>query len=214
MKQHFLKTERTAAYYTEGNFDTARDIWIVFHGYAQKADDFIQPFRVLDLQANGIIAPEGLSRFYAHGHDGEVACSWMTKRYRLTEIEDQIKFLNKLYAAIDTNEKNVHILGFSQGVATVMRWLHYSRPRVDSIILWAGWPPEDLSYIEASDYWQQSQNYYIYGEQDEFVTDERIAAFNQRDDLKVLRLKQLQFDGNHRLSRKVINRLAHDFKSL
>lgn len=208
MEEHSLSTSRTAYYYTEGNITDPAHLWIVFHGYAQVADDFIRPFRVLDLEDNGIVAPEGLSRFYKEGVSGKVVSSWMTKRFRLSEIEDQFSFLDKLYAQYKKKNVRLHLLGFSQGVATMMRWVAHRKPSIESMIIWAGWPPEDIDYVGLATYWGTLNNYYVYGRQDQYLTAELIETFNARKDLQLLDLEHLVFDGNHRISRKTLQHLA------
>lgn len=73
------------------------------------------------------MAPEALNRFYLEGFAGRVGATWMTKEERLQEIDDYVNYLNQLYKTIlantDTSEITVNILGFSQGVATVCRWI-------------------------------------------------------------------------------------------
>lgn len=211
MKKHPIDVNRTAYYFTEGNLENPHDLWIVCHGYGQTADDFIRPFTTLDLNSNAIIAPEGLSRFYREGTSGDVVSSWMTKRFRLSEIEDQINYLDGIYKRYASRAENIHILGFSQGVATVSRWLFYSTPEVSSMILWAGWLPEDIPYIEKYDYWKRLRIFYIYGNQDQYVTAERIDTHRNRKDIKVLDLHTITFDGMHRLSRKTIMDLSRNF---
>lgn len=214
IEKHSIETVRTAYYFSYGNTQNAEHLWIVFHGYGQQADEFLSPFQDLDKSKHGVIAPEGLSRFYVKNDWEKVVSSWMTKRFRESEIMDQLHYLDKIYQNYRTKAKHIHVLGFSQGVATAVRWLYYKQPRVNSMILWAGWPPEDVNYAEKSDYWKTINNTYVYGNQDIYVTEERIKAFNDRSDLKDLNFKTIEFDGGHHLSRSVIDKLSSEFIDL
>ena len=80
MEEHNIKIEKTARYYSLGDFNEKTEaVWIVCHGYAQLASDFIKDFEPLANETTVIIAPEALSRFYTKGFFGKVGATWMTK---------------------------------------------------------------------------------------------------------------------------------------
>ncbi|MFW5658828.1 MAG: alpha/beta hydrolase, partial [Bacteroidota bacterium] len=149
-------TKRTARFMTLGqaNADT-REVWVVFHGYGQLVRYFIRHFHPLANHTRFMLAPEGLSRFYLG--DGEwqrVGASWMTKESRLDEIDDQLRFLNQLFAQETQNINWAHtklvLFGFSQGVATAWRWLLQGKLPVSAsaLVAWAGMPPQELEGID------------------------------------------------------------------
>lgn len=126
-KEKSIKTLRTARYYQLGelNAETSR-IWIVVHGYGQLASYFIQHFKPFVDANTCVIAPEGLSRFYLDGKWDRVGATWMTKEDRLNEIEDYVRFLDSVLdsALVDVvKTPEIVLLGFSQGTATVWRWM-------------------------------------------------------------------------------------------
>jgi predicted esterase len=169
----FLKTERTArvAYLGAPGQEIA-DCWIVLHGYRMLANRFLYRFREMEDEQTLIVAPEGLSRFYLRGHK-LVGASWMTKEDRLHEIEDQWRYLNLVQETLAQQLPRTvrwHLLGFSQGLATVWRWVKNGRPRVNSLTLWTGKIPEETS-PELETVLSQLPLCYVYGSNDEFIPE-------------------------------------------
>lgn len=150
MEKRQLKVSKTAKVCTLGNLETAKHVWIVFHGYAQLANTFINEFESQVDEETAVIAPEGLHRFYKRGFYGEVVASWMTSEERLSDIEDNNAYLNQVYEAYIRPEQSLHILGFSQGVATACRWLAETNIPLKDLVLWAGSFPQDLNPSKAS----------------------------------------------------------------
>ena len=88
MQQHTLNIQSTAHYYTLGTpGEHVKQFWIVCHGYAQLADEFLENFKLLENDHTLVVAPEGLNHFYRKGFDGPVGANWMTRRHRTVEIE-------------------------------------------------------------------------------------------------------------------------------
>jgi len=210
--QHKRKITKTAHFSSLGSMQNSiEELWIVCHGYGQLASKFIDEFEVLKKPGRLIIAPEGLSRFYWGGFTGPVVSSWMTSGNRLDEIDDYCNWLDSLYAesqSMFSPTTKVTILGFSQGTATVMRWLHARQPKVDQLILWAGMTPEDISYLHLKDYFSEMKKYFIYGTEDKFITQERLdwqAGFLEEQAL-VFEVKN--FAGKHRMNDQMLKFIA------
>src|SRR3989344_4462325 len=128
MQQKNIVIPKTARYFILNELsEKIEQVWFVCHGYAQLANYFINNFDELDKSKNLIIAPEGLHRFYWKGFSERVVASWMTKEDRESDIEDYVNYLNVVYDEVISSIKNknvkINILGFSQGTATVCRWL-------------------------------------------------------------------------------------------
>lgn len=179
-QKHELVVPKTARYYTLGELGTAtREIWFVLHGYGQLARYFLRKFQPIATQERFIIAPEGLSRFYLDVPKYQrVGASWMTREDRLTDISDQLAYLNQLYdhvvpAGLPSGVRLV-LLGFSQGTATVWRWACAGQVPFHHMVLWAGsipleTPPETL--FEA-----RTLDLYL-GDADEVIPRARAEAY-------------------------------------
>ncbi len=198
-----IAVQRTAHYSILGDPDAEiKELWIVCHGYAQLAETFIENFKCLETPGRVIIAPEGLSRFYWGGFTGPVVASWMTSGDRLDEIEDYCNWLDTLYQEYQSNfspQIKITLLGFSQGTATVMRWVHARQPKIDRLILWAGTTPEDIDYTSLSEYFVSIKKLYVYGLQDKFITEERLTWQMQFLEEQNLEFEIRTFDGKHKI---------------
>ena len=208
IQEHKFDVKRTAHYYTYGDPKKAKYLWFAFHGYGQLASRLIRKFSGLNEKEHFVVAPEGLSKFYWNGVQGEVAASWMTKLHRLDEINDYCNYLNELKQHIENQYDNFDktvLFGFSQGCATMWRWLHREQVHFDYLVNWAGWIPEDISYLHLKAYLESKQLFFIYGKQDEYLTQQRIAALKEIVDRNQLNIKIQAFEGNHVVDRKFLN---------
>lgn len=146
MVERFIRVPRTARYHVLGVVENAPEVWIVVHGYGQLARYFLRPFEGLE-EGRCIVAPEGLSRFYLDAEHSRVGATWMTREDRVNEIEDHINYLDQLASELLSKampNAPLNVLGFSQGVATVSRWLVRTEHRPVRAVLWAGSLPPDL----------------------------------------------------------------------
>lgn len=195
-----IQITKTAKYTTYGNPETATTILFVLHGYGQLVDFFIRKFHVLDSEKVFIVSPEGLHRFYLKGSSGRVGASWMTKEERESDIQDYVRYLDKLWKAINSNytfDKKV-LLGFSQGGATASRWHSFGNFNADQFILWAAIFPTDMPNNTLENY-NHSDNYFVVGRQDEYYTMEKIDEHCQVLNGKGIQFKLIKFEGNHNI---------------
>ena len=215
MQSHHLIVSRTARYYTLGEPGPhIQYCWLACHGYAQLAGHFIRKFESILDPATLVIAPEGLSRFYWQGMGGSVGASWMTKEDRLVEIDDHCNYLQTLYeqytAQIPAKAKII-IAGFSQGCATVLRWMVRHQPHFDHLILWAGNLPDDIDYQAYQDYFSGKGIHYIYGLSDEYITPERSESLQELLRNSGMRVNMMTFEGKHELDRDTLVHWANNF---
>ncbi len=187
MHEQKLTVPKTARYYTLGTpSESVKDLWIVCHGYGQLARYFLRHFQVLDNGQTLIVAPEALSKFYLNGFSGRVGATWMTKEDRLSEIDDQAAYLNLLLKVLLKQlpaQVRVTVLGFSQGGATVSRWIATENPPIHRLILWAAAFPEDIDYSTSKAAFEKLPVAMVYGTQDEFIIpdtlERKTALLNQ-----------------------------------
>ena len=203
MTEHHLTVQRTARYYTVGELtDQTTHVWFCLHGFGQLAAYFGKKFTGLDDGRTLVVVPEGLSRLYLNGKYERIGASWMTREDKQHEINDFLAYLNTLYNTVlnGRNPADLHItlLGFSQGAATVCRWLNAgastpgastpgastpgastpgastpgaSTPghiRADRLILWAGFFSNGIADLIDPQKLTTVETHYVYGEQDEY----------------------------------------------
>lgn len=213
MTEHFLKVERTARYITLGELTACTGrIWIACHGYAQLASYFIKDLEPLLDESTYIVAPEALSRFYPKGFFGNVGASWMTKEDRLHEIEDYVGYLDKLYQTIIAaapKDAEVNVLGFSQGCATVCRWIQQRKPEIGKLWLCSGDIPQDLVFREFKAALKNSQLHILLGREDGLVSPEQVERVKTLLDSAEITYELHLFNGGHVVNAELISRLAN-----
>jgi predicted esterase len=210
--EHHLTVSRTARYYTLGL--PRRAVWIVAHGYGELAAAFAARFAPVDDGTRLIVAPEGLSRFYhappaapAPPTPGTVGASWMTREDRESEIADQVAYLDAvhgdIFARVPRDSVRLTVLGFSQGVATVCRWLTRSRTPIDRLVCWAGTIPDDtLAHLRGSPLTV------VTGSRDIYAPPDRVIEIAGQLTAAGLQFRHLEFTGGHRLDDGVLRTLA------
>jgi predicted esterase len=210
--EHHLTVSRTARYYTLGL--PRRAVWIVTHGYGELAAEFAARFAPVDDGTRLIVAPEALSRFYhaapaapAPQTRGTVGASWMTREDRESEIADQVAYLDAvhddIFARVPRDSVRFTVLGFSQGVATVCRWLTRSRTPIDRLVCWAGTIPDDaLAHLRGLPLTV------VTGSRDIYAPPERVAEIAGQLTTAGLQFRHLEFTGGHRLDDGVLRTLA------
>lgn len=211
MTEHHLSVRRTARYFTLGPAAaTAREVWIVLHGYGQLAARFLRGFASLDDGARCIVAPEALSRFYAEtGRNDKIGASWMTREDRLAEIDDYVRYLDALHDEVMRGAGvPVTVLGFSQGTATAARWLAQGEVRAGRLILWGGEVPPDLDLGAARQRWEKTDVTLVVGSEDQYITPKALSRDEQRLREHGISFRVERFDGGHEIVPDVLGRVA------
>ncbi|MDG2449015.1 MAG: dienelactone hydrolase family protein [Saprospiraceae bacterium] len=205
INHYSVPVTKTAHYSTYGNLNkkTTKYIWISMHGYGQLASRMIKKFDFLDPDEHFVIAAEGLNRFYWDGKGDRrpVAC-WMTSENRYDEIENFTTYLQSIYDRYcrHVNQKTkIIFLGFSQGCATMWRWIHSHQPNYDIAINWAGWVPEDISYKHLKGYFADKQHYLLYGSEDHFITEKALEEIKSVIEQNQLDIDIQRFNGGHKI---------------
>ncbi|MBV6645209.1 MAG: alpha/beta hydrolase [Cyclobacteriaceae bacterium] len=177
-------------------------IWVVFHGYGQLVRYVLRKFEILDPERNYILAPQGLSRFYLEGFNGRVGASWMTSEDRLTDIENQKRYLQALTSSLLTNEDKYEVIvfGFSQGVATACRFTTYTDLKFHKLVLWAGTFPPEIEPQQISHWHPDLEISYFTGNKDPFLKEGMIEDQTKRIKEVTGREPSINvFDGVHEL---------------
>ena len=220
MQEIDLTVYRTARYALLGDpSGPIEEVWMVCHGYGQLAPYFLRHFRAVEAPHRLIVAPEGLSRFYLENDAGahhRVGASWMTREARLAEIDDYVRLLDTVYTDVLTRAHAVRArltaLGFSQGGATVTRWLAQSpmlgTPPAERLVLWGTALPHDLDLGAHGGWLRDVRLTLIVGETDEYATPERVAEQEARLREAEIPAESIRFDGGHHLDADVLRALA------
>jgi predicted esterase len=211
---HKMRIKRTAHVYATGEISTAQNLWLVCHGYGQQADRLIQKFTGLDLSENIVLVPEGISKFYWNGFSGEPVASWMTRRHRLDEIEDYCDYLDQVLANWLEKKKfeKIILFGFSQGCATIWRWVQSRRPFFHVLLNWAGNVPEDISYLDLQIYLATKKLYMVYGKSDPYINDQRMHEIRNTIDKNKLNFNYRIFEGGHSIHPLALEKITNELR--
>lgn len=209
---HKIKVTKTGRFFKLGDISNqTKQIWFVCHGYGQLANYFLKKFEPIANSETVIISIEALNRFYPKGFSGNVGATWMTKEEREDEIADYVNYLTQVYEEVtknlDLNSIKIMVLGFSQGGATVSRWVNQANFKIDNLILWAAIFPPDLDLSYKSNQFKTVKKYLLVGDNDEFLNDE---SFKLYDDLKFkydIDCELIRFDGKHEIDAKTLKKL-------
>jgi len=211
-------TTRSARYAAIGAVpEDASRIWFALHGYGQLADRFLRPFEGLLPSDTCVIAPEGLSRFYLEApradgsHMQRVGASWLTREQREVEIADAMSWLDQVHDEVTTAATRADgvapwtgVLGFSQGVATAMRWIASGHVAPSHVVVWAGGLAHDVDAAALRAKLANADLTLVCGDDDQFAT----AAARERT-LAAARVlhpspREILFSGRHQLDPDVL----------
>jgi predicted esterase len=136
----------------------------------------------------------------------------MTSEDREREIEDYVGYLDLLYdevfSLVRRQSVRLWVFGFSQGTATVARWVARGKVDPDRVVLWAGLLPPELTRQDAGALARRAPLTVVLGRQDEYAKPEVVAAEETR--LKDLGVdcELIRFDGGHEIVPDVLRSLA------
>jgi len=214
MQQHTLAVRRTARFHTLGPPDAA-EVWIACHGYAQLARFFLRAFEPINDGSRLIVAPEALNRYYfetapgVHAADARVAATWMTREDRDNEIADYIAYLDTLADHVMPSRatpRRVVAFGFSQGAATVSRWVARGRARVDHVVLWGSALPPELE--PATGLLRGARLVIALGDADPQVSAGAVEQQRRRLDQGGMEYRMVRYHGGHRIEAPALTDLA------
>ena len=211
------REEKQVSYNTTNTYETlntlskkTKNIWIVLHGIGYLSRYFIKYFDELNPEENYIIAPQAPSKYYLKNEYKHVGASWLTKENTSTETKNVVFYLNAVLKAEKIPEDcKLLIFGFSQGVSIASRWVASEKIKCDSLVLYAGGIPDELTseeftFLEKNN----TQVTVLAGDKDEYINEERLKKESKK--IEILfhgRAKQIIFDGGHEVKKELIHQL-------
>jgi predicted esterase len=140
----------------------------------------------------------------------KVGATWMTKEFREHEIADYVRYLDLLVADVRTrlDPSRIIVLGFSQGVATVCRWLAASNVLASELILWGGLIPPELDVDDWMTRLNGARLTFVVGNEDEFITPKVLSAEEARLVAGGVPYRLVRFAGEHAINQETLEQLA------
>ena len=224
-EQRHLKVPKSARYAMMGSLDgDLAEVWFVCHGQGQLAARFLSRFLPLERADRLFIAPEALSRYYLSAHvtgphapGTPVGATWMTAEDRECEIEDYISYLDllheEIFSVVDRVKVRLWVLGFSQGVATVARWVVRGKVEPDRVVFCAGVIPPEITVAGAARLTVRSPLTIAIGNRDEFANEELVASQEARLAELGVEHRLIRFDGGHEVTPEVLADLTEPSRS-
>ena len=134
----------------------------------------------------------------------------MTREDREHEIADQCTYLDALTEALKgpRTEVPVHVLGFSQGVATACRWSLLGRTPIRRLVLWAGSIPPEPTPDDLRKGWAGTTVDLVLGSADPYAGDKELQAQASRLEVAGVACHVHRFTGGHTLEPVLLGRLV------
>ncbi|WCO03355.1 alpha/beta hydrolase [Psychroserpens ponticola] len=208
-------TEKEIYYSINNSYSTlneltknTKNVWFVCHGMGYLSRYFIQYFKGLDPDDNYIIAPQAQSKYYQAPKFRHVGASWLTKENTFVETENVMTYFDAIFEKESIpKDKKLIVFGYSQGVSVAMRYLVKRKLQCSQLVLHSGGIPKEL--VPHDFEFLNTKTTLIYGTQDEYLNDERIAYETERaTSLFGNNLNILPFDGKHVVNLELINKLV------
>ena len=210
-------TEKEISYKSTNSYSTlnslteaTKNVWFVCHGMSYLSRYFLKYFKDLNPEENYIIAPQAQSKYYIPPAFKHVGASWLTKENTLKETDNVMRYFNAVLEAENIpGNKNIIVLGYSQGVSVAMRYVARNQLKCSQLILHSGGIPKELVANDFKFLDRHSKIIMIYGNQDEYLNEERIIIETQR--IKELfgdKATIIPFEGKHIVNVELINGLV------
>ena len=94
---------------------------------------------------------------------------------------------------------SINVLGFSQGTATVCRWLVKGKSKVNNLVLWGGAVPDDLDFEVAAPIINNLNMKLVVGRKDEFIGEADIEGQLGFLSDRSIKFDLKRYEGGHRL---------------
>ncbi|WP_250436840.1 alpha/beta hydrolase [Hanstruepera flava] len=188
--------------------DKTKNVWIVFHGMGYLSRYFLRYFESLNSNKNYFIAPQAPSKYYIGPKYKHVGASWLTKENTKKDTKNIMNYVESVLQNENLpNDKNLIILGYSQGVSIAMRYLALKQMNCNHLIIHSGGIPVELNHDNFKYYCGKVT--LIYGNQDEYLNEDRIKhEIEKAKNLFGDQLAIIPFEGKHIVNTKVISQFG------
>ena len=209
--------ENTISYQTTNTYSVlnsigpnTKNIWIACHGIGYLSKYFIRYFNKFTKEENYIICPQAPSKFYQGNDFRYVGASWLTKVNTQQETENVLNYLDAMYEVEKTNfkDKRIILMGYSQGVSVVMRWMSKRNINCNDLVIHSGSIPKEVTPTDFKNH-QHIHVHLICGNQDEYINEEKLKIqLNFAKSLFTNQLNLYEFDGKHEVNPAILEQIA------
>jgi predicted esterase len=139
-----------------------------------------------------------------------VGATWLTRDDREHEIADAMRWLDLVHedmVGLRRDTVATSVLGFSQGVATAMRWVILGKVEPVAFIAWAGALANDMDFSVFARKMNGSRTILVAGSNDEFVSTHYMDLARKRLEESGVSLGVESYQGGHELQTDVLQRV-------
>lgn len=208
--------EKEIGYQTKNSYSTlntltvdTKTVWFVCHGMGYLSRYFLKYFKGLNAKENYIIAPQAPSKYYIQPKM-HVGANWLTRDETKVGMQNILNYFDAIFQTeAIPQDKNLIILGYSQGVSVAMRYMVFRKLQCSQLILHSGGIPKELIATDFEYLNSSTSIKLIYGTSDEYLNEERIKSESDRAiELFGSKVQFLPFDGTHVVNVDLINDLV------
>ena len=188
-----------------------KTVWLVCHGIGYLSRYFLKYFNELDPDENFIIAPQAQSKYYLGSKYTHVGASWLTKENTMAEVKNVLRYLDAVLTAEQfPNNLKFIVLGYSQGVSVVSRYVASRKLKCDQLVLLSGGIPKELESEDFEFLKENTKVTMFYGTQDEYLNEDRLKYEKRRfkklfgDSANII-----SFEGTHELKKECLATLIN-----
>jgi predicted esterase len=206
-----ISYKSTNSYSTLNNLTEAtKNVWFVCHGMSYLSRYFLKYFKDLNPDENYVIAPQAQSKYYIPPTYKHVGASWLTKENTLRETDNVMRYYDAVLETENiSKDKNIIVVGYSQGVSVAMRYIANRQLHCSQLVLMSGGIPKELVAYDFKFLEEKTKITMIYGTQDEYLNDERMQSESNRViELFGNNVTIKPFDGKHIVNVELINGLV------
>lgn len=158
---------------------------IAVHGYGAHKIYMMREARLIAPENFVLASIQGPNQFYAKNKSGEykVTFGWLTDHRSSESIEIHHQFVNDVIDQLVSNgtadPENIYLFGFSQACALNFRYAFTFPDKLKGVIGVCGGIPSDLDSNPRYEP-TNADVLYLYGDDDEFYSNEKFAAYDER----------------------------------
>lgn len=211
-------TEKEVIYQTTNSYSTlnslsktTKNVWFVCHGMGYLSRYFLKYFADLNPEENYIIAPQAQSKYYISPRLKHIGASWLTKENTIAETENVMRYFDAVLKSENiSNNLNLIMLGYSQGVSVALRYIAKRQLNCAQIVMMSGGIPKELTSSDFEFLDPKTKVSLIYGTMDAYLDEDRLTIEKNRAfelfghcDFQII-----PFEGKHEVNKSILNKMV------
>lgn len=211
-------TEKEVSYQTTNSYSTlnsfsrtTKNVWFVCHGMGYLSRFFLRYFDELNPDENYLIAPQAQSKYYITPKFKHIGASWLTKENTIHETQNVMRYFDAVFQAEQLSENmNLILLGYSQGVSVALRYIAKRQLKCSQIVIMSGKIPTELTVADFEFLNPKTKISMIYGTMDPYLDENSLLSeknrafelFNHCD------LHIIPFEGTHKVNKSILKQMV------